>query len=547
MFLFINTQFTAPIFDLVGNRVPLSNHLIYFAPEILLSVTCLMLLMIIAIANFKFNWLFFFKHKYLSVKLILNSIISLKIISILYCYLIVMTGTNVLTLSIDYLSYNTFNLVFKLLVLSTGIFILKNSVQYILKHLRNCIEYSFLILLALFFLVMLISSSSLILVFISIIGFSLNLYILVIYDTPYHPALEAAAKYFYLSALSSGLMVSGIFLMYLWFNWNKFWLINITLEFIMSADSSFAQQAPIGLPHGLPISNHILNLGVIALFSVIFGFLFKLGAFPCHLWVPEVYDGAPNPVMVFLVLPVKIATFIIFIKLLNGVFRDFYIVWSYLIWTSSILSMIWGCLSAYGEDKIKKFIAYTGINQMGFLFIGIVCCSFDSLVFTIFYLLMYVLMNWSFLQIYLNIVSTITFKNIEFLTEFQYYRKNNLVWVWILTIILFSMASVPPLGGFFSKFFIFWAAFNSEYYFLVIVGMFTGLISTFYYLRIIKIMWFEKTYNIFLPKLYHYETIISKNDRISLFLRTCLICLTIFILEPVLALIEAITVGFMIL
>jgi NADH-quinone oxidoreductase subunit N len=300
------------------------------------------------------------------------------------------------------------------------------------------------------------------------------MYVLILYDAPSILSLEAGAKYFYLSALSSGLISSGLLLMYIWLMGTKFWYVTYII-------------------YGLTNVNIEMGIGIIALSSIIYGFLFKLAAFPCHLWAPEIYAGSPNVTMAFFILPIKVATLAVFIKLLTCVFKDIYIGWSYMLWFSSILSMTWGCLGAYMEDKMKKFIAYSSINQMGFLLIGITCGAFDGIRATIIYLLIYIIMNWGFLQLYLATWNKQTKRNVEYIPELKYFARHNWMYSMGMSVILFSMAGIPPLAGFFGKYFLFLIAFQSEYYLLILVGMITSLISTFYYLRIIKIMWFEDT------------------------------------------------------
>jgi len=201
--------------------------------------------------------------------------------------------------------------------------------------------------------------------------------------------------------------------------------------------------------------------------------------------------------MAFFVLPVKIAVLAIFIKLFTSVFKDFYFLWSTGVWYSSLMSMIVGCVGAYNEDSIKKFIAYSSIAQIGFLFIGVASGTFEGIQATIIYLIIYVVMNMGFLQLYLNTRFMGYGKNIEFLTELQLFAQQNWPLSVGLVIILFTMAGIPPLAGFYGKYFLFLAAFEAENYALVIVGMITSLVSSYYYLRIIKILWFEPKWRLF--------------------------------------------------
>jgi NADH-quinone oxidoreductase subunit N len=229
MLLLSNTNL---IFDFFENQTGWIAWL-YLSPEIFLALTCLSILIITAIAHFKTKSFNFWKQKFFSVQLIKTTIRTLIIVIVLYIWLGITNPYVSLNLASNYLYVDSFTLWFKTLILLTGIFVLTNSIQYLTQHLRNCIEYSFIILLTLFFLVVLVSATSLMLMFVCIIGFSLNLYVLILYDAPYQPALEAAVKYFYLSALSSGLIASGLLITYIWLFWNKFQLISYTLHYMV--------------------------------------------------------------------------------------------------------------------------------------------------------------------------------------------------------------------------------------------------------------------------------------------------------------------------
>ncbi len=229
------------------------------------------------------------------------------------------------------------------------------------------------------------------------------------------------------------------------------------------------------------------------IYFLVFGFLFKLAAFPCHLWAPEIYDGSPHPITAIFVLPIKIATLGLFLRLLNYTFADLYFVWSYIIWMSAFFSMIWGCLGALGEQIIKRFIAYSSINQMGFLLMGLASGTFEGLRSTLLYLLLYILMNLGFFILFLNTREEKTNRALIYLSDFNDYAQNHYFYSITFVIILFSMAGLPPLGGFLGKFFLFLHSFEIGHYLLVTVGMITSLIATYYYLRIVKIMWFEKS------------------------------------------------------
>lgn len=440
-------------------------------PEIFLALICLINLIVISMSYFRSSSIWPLKYKFFSLRLLQFNIEALVIVLLLYIWHIWIDTTWIIN---PFLAVDLYVTFFKMLIIGTTIFVLRNSHKYILYHLNPVTEYSFMMTAACFFLVLLVSSTSLIFMLICVLGFSLSLYILVMYDIPYKKSLEATSKYFYLSTLSAAFILSGTFMVYTCVHTNVF--CNISCILFERAN----QNAWLDLA--------FINVGIT---TVLFGLFFKLAAFPCQIWAPEIYEGSPNAVMAFFVLPVKIATLAIFIKLFTSVFKDLYYLWNYVVWYSSWSSMIFGCVGAYNEDSIKKFIAYSSINQIGFLLIGIVCGTFEGIQATIIYLLIYIAMNMCFLQFYLNTFYVEQSKNIEYLTELKHFSKNNWQISIGIVIIFFTMAGIPPLAGFFGKYFLFLSAFESENYALVVVGMITSLISTYYYLRVIKILWFE--------------------------------------------------------
>lgn len=363
-------------------------------------------------------------------------------------------------------------LFFKILVILTTSIILRSSVRYLRHHNKQLTEFITIILLVMFFLIVLISAQDLLVALVSIIGFSLNIYVLILSDSENQMAREAAIKYYYLSVFSSGLLAFGSWITY---------LLCLNTNFI---DIAWSLQL-------WDFQEHTILL-IAMLYFIIFGLFFKLAAFPCHLWAPAIYEGSPQVVTALFILPVKTAIIAFFFTLLTYVFKDLYFIWSFIVWFSSIFSMLFGCVAALFEKKARKFIAYSSINQMGFLLIGLTVGTFEGIRASLIYLLIYVLMNIGLFVILLNTYNIYTNRAILFLTDFTYLSKNN--WLSSLTIIilLFSMAGIPPLAGFYGKYYLFLNAFETSYYSLVIIGMLTSMVSTFYYLKIIKLLWFER-------------------------------------------------------
>jgi len=375
-----------------------------------------------------------------------------------------------------------YTVLIKIIVILTTILICRTShsrnqtKSLLILHPKHLIEYPILLLLLTLFLMILISSYNFITVFFGILGFSLNLYVLILNDGFNQASREAGIKYFYLSTISSGLLLCGIFLIYLMFHSTGFisisWLIHNWIIFETIQDKIF--------------------LISIMLYFIIFGFLFKLSGFPGHLWAPEVYDGSPNNITALFVLPIKIATFALFLRILTHTFGELYLYWHAVLWIAAFFSMFWGCFGALIEQNIKRFMAYSSINQMGFLLMGLTCGTFEGIRAALIYLLLYVIMNAGFFLVFLTTREINSNKPLIYLTDFNLFAQTNYLYSIGLVIIFFSMAGIPPLGGFFGKYFIFLHSFETGHLGLVFMGMVTSIIGAYYYLRIVKILWFEK-------------------------------------------------------
>ena len=459
---------------LVLQNISISDFL-FHSPEIYLSIVIFVALIVVGTANFTPSAIFVRQKKDITFSLYEFARISLLITLILYLIQILSLTTSHITFN-SYAISDLYTQVLKSVIILTILVILTASQRYMVKHPRHLMEYPVLLLLTTIFLLILVSSYNLMTLFLAIIGFSLNIYVLLLYDSFNHSSREAGIKYYYLSTFSSGLIISGIFFAYLVFHNISFLSISWILHNWLISET-------------LQSKNTLLY---IMMYFLIFGFLFKLAAFPCHLWAPEVYDGSPHPITAIFILPIKIATFGLFLRLLNYTFADLYFIWGYIIWMSAFFSMIWGCLGALSEQVIKRFIAYSSINQMGFLFMGLASGTFEGLRASLIYLFLYILMNLGFFILFLNTREEKTNRSLTYLSDFNDYAQDHYLYSVTLVIILFSMAGIPPLGGFFGKYFLFLHSFEIGHLLLVIVGMITSVIATYYYLRIIKIMWFEQ-------------------------------------------------------
>jgi NADH-quinone oxidoreductase subunit N len=371
-----------------------------------------------------------------------------------------------------YVLTSPYTLVLKMLTVLSGRFILSSSEGYLHHHPRHLLEYPVVMTLAVLFMLLLVGAGHLISAFLALVGFSLNLYVLILFDATSAVAREAGIKYFYLSTISSGLMLYGTFLLFLVLGSGHFFEIGQ----ILATETELIAAA-----------SNLLQLGLTFL---LIGLFFKLSAFPGHLWAAEVYEGSPDPITAFFMLPVKVAVLAFLLQLLTTAFEPATTMWQPLIMTSSAFSLMWGCLAALAEKKVKRFLAYASINQIGFLLLGIASGSFEGHRATLLYLLLYAIMNVGFLVVFLH-ARRPDGTSLLYITDFRGFGQQYKQYSWSIAMILLSMAGIPPLAGFFGKYYLLLHAQEQELYGLVIVGLATSLVSTYYYLRIIKVLWFE--------------------------------------------------------
>jgi len=359
----------------------------------------------------------------------------------------------------------------KLVTLASVVFVLDGSETFMRQHSRHLLEYPIMVALTTFFMLLLISANHVMSTFLSLVGFSLGLYVLILYDANRRPSREAGLKYYYLSTLSSGFILYGILLIY-------------TLTGTGAFDELFLLLNTRPYFH----ENTLLRT---ALLLALVGFFFKLSAFPGHLWAADVYEGSPAPVTAFFMLPVKIVVLGAFIRLFSVALAPLAAYWLPLLTLAVIISIIWGALASVQEKKVRRFLAYASINQMGFLLMGLTTDSDEGYQAALLYILVYAVMTCAFLTIFLS-ARREDGSELLYMSDFRTLASRNWLVGWSLAIVLFSMAGIPPLGGFFAKYFVLLHAFEKGLFVEVIVGLATSLISTYYYLRIIKIVKFEQ-------------------------------------------------------
>ena len=264
------------------------------------------------------------------------------------------------------------------------------------------------------------------------------------------------------------------------------------------------------------------NTGAIfAMVFILVGLAFKISAVPFHMWAPDVYQGSPTSVTVLFAILPKIAALTVFIKFLYGPFINLFEEWQAIIIFLSIASMILGAVAAIGQKNLKRLIAYSSISHMGYALAGLTTGTNQGIQSSIIYLIIYLIMNLAFFSCLFMLKRKDKFyENIEDLSGLS---KKHPILALSFLIILFSLAGIPPLAGFFAKFYIFMAVIQKEMYFLAIVGLLATVIAAFYYLRVIKIIYFD-------PEQEKFDTSMSLGLKLTLILSTSAILM--YFLNP---------------
>jgi len=364
-----------------------------------------------------------------------------------------------------------FTYFFKSLILLGAVCSILLSLDYYKQESLNPFESIILILFSTCSMLFLVSSYDLIAMYLAIELQGLSFYILAASKRNSEFSTEAGLKYFILGAFSSGILLFGCSMVY-----------------GFTGLTHFSGLAKFFVGLSLTNSNEFL-LGV--LFLAV-GFLFKLTAVPFHMWVPDVYEGSPTAVTSYFAIVPKIAILGIFLKLFLFVFFEIFQSWQQIFILCSMASMIVGSIAAIYQKKVKRLLAFSSIGHMGYILIGICCGTLEGVMATLLYMMIYVIMTINIFAVILALKAEGSSFRIKYLEDFAVLSKSNPLLALTVSLVLFSMAGIPPLAGFCSKFLIFFVALESSLYSLAFVGILTSVISCFYYIRFIKIMYFDK-------------------------------------------------------
>ena len=406
------------------------------------------------------------------------------------------------------------------------------SIDYIKYEKVNTFEFSILILLSIIGMLLLVSSYDLLSLYLALEMQSLCLYVLAAYKRNSEFSLEAGLKYLILSAFSSGILLLGISFIYGFTGLLGFEDLNL---FFINMYSNTNMDT-------LFYSNYYtIQLGVL---FIIISLLFKINAAPFHMWAPDVYEGAPTVITAFFSVVPKLTTLGLLIQLLISPFHIyFYSSINYffkhnIFFYCSIFSILIGSLAALYQKRIKRLLAYSTISHIGFILMGFLCginlekkfvffsngFIFSGLEASFLYIFIYIVMSINFFTIILSLRRKKDLFLIKYLTDFSNLNKINPLLAITFVLGLLSMAGIPPLAGFISKFYLFLAALRGEYYFLAILGILLSSLSAFYYIRLIKIMYFEKEsrWDLFIP--------IDREK--SIILSLTFFCILFFLINP---------------
>ncbi len=356
----------------------------------------------------------------------------------------------------------------KILVVIGSAFAILLSFDYLRRARTMKFEFPVLILLATVGMMIMISANDLITLYLGLELQSLALYVLAAIRRDNVRSSEAGLKYFVLGALSSGMLLYGASLIYGYVGSTSF-------PVIASVAKGQAAAQSIGL--------------IIGLVFLTVGLAFKISAVPFHMWTPDVYEGAPTPVTAFFAAAPKIAALTLLVRTLHDAFPGLGPQWQQIVTLLAIASMVLGAVAAIGQTNIKRLMAYSSIGHVGYALVGLAPNSPEGLQSVLVYLAIYLAMTIGTFACILSL-----YKKDGMVTEIADLAglsKTNLPIAFALLLLLFSLAGIPPLAGFFAKFYVFSAAVKGGLYPLAVIGVVASVVSAFYYLRVVKVMFFD--------------------------------------------------------
>ena len=442
-----------PLFNLSAFESLAANSLLLLAPEILLALTAMLVLLL---GVFRPGAMRLFHHLAITVLLLAVFLVLLPLL-LDFEEIGLFDGAFMID---DFARY------MKCLILLAAVAAIIMSQEYLIREQLQRFEYPVLILLASLGMCLMVSAQDLISLYLSLELQSLCLYVLAAFQRDSLRSSEAGLKYFVLGALSSGILLYGCSLLYGFSGTTNF-----------AALAKAATQAPD-------------HLGFIfGLVFVLVGLAFKVSAAPFHMWTPDVYEGAPTPTTAFLAGAAKLAAVALLLRFVITGFFPMLVEWRQIIIVLAVASMALGAFAAIGQRNIKRLMAYSTIGHIGYMLTALAAGSSIGLRGILFYLALYLIMN---IGVFCAILSMRRQNNlVEQIDDLSGLHERQPAMALLLAILLFSLAGVPPLAGFFGKFHVFLAVVEADLYPLAIIGVLVSVVAAFYYLRIVKMMYFD--------------------------------------------------------
>jgi NADH-quinone oxidoreductase subunit N len=339
------------------------------------------------------------------------------------------------------------------------------SAEFLADPSRRIFEYSILVLLSSLGMMVLISAGDLIMLYLGLELMSLALYVVAASNRDNAKSTEAGLKYFVLGALSSGMLLYGASLIY-----------GFTGTVSFAGIAAGAKTGSIGIVFGLVF--------------LLAGLCFKVSAVPFHMWTPDVYEGAPTPVTAFFASAPKVAALAVFTRVTLTAFPGIMSQWQQIVVFVAIASMVLGSFAAIGQKNIKRLMAYSSIGHMGFALVGLAAGTAEGAQGVLVYVSIYVAMTLGSFAVILTMKRN--GQHVENISDFAGLSRTNPLLAFFFAMLLFSLAGIPPLAGFFAKWYVFVAAIKAGLFTLAVVGVLASVVGAFYYLTIIKVMYFDE-------------------------------------------------------
>ncbi|MDE1567760.1 NADH-quinone oxidoreductase subunit NuoN [Aquabacter sediminis] len=346
------------------------------------------------------------------------------------------------------------------------------SVDWLGREQQRKYEYAVLVVIATLGMTMLISAGDLIALYLGLELMSLSLYVVAAFNRDSVRSTEAGLKYFVLGSLSSGMLLYGASLIY-----------GFTGTVNFAGIAAVVTQPSVGLIYGIVF--------------LLAGLCFKISAVPFHMWTPDVYEGAPTPVTAFFATAPKVAAMAVFLRVTVEAFPHVTHQWQQIVVFVAIASMALGAFAAIGQRNIKRMLAYSSIGHMGFALVGLAAATPQGVRGVIVYMAIYVAMTLGSFSCVLAMRRN--GRSVETIDDLAGLARTNPVMALLLAALMFSLAGIPPLAGFLAKYYVFLAAIEAGLYGLAVLGVLSSVVGAFYYLRVVKVMYFDEPADAFDP------------------------------------------------